>query len=154
MIKDFERIKKQLLELASVVNAFKSEVVQVRLLELLFRGTSLHFEHEEEPQAKKEKGVGARKRRKGRVRIADERKEGKPPRTTGRAGGPGTLTRLVNDGFFSKAKTIKDIVDHCKNNLASVYKQSDFSGALARYVREGKLKRKKNQDNQYEYTKA
>ena len=50
--------------------------------------------------------------------------------------------------------TIKNIVEHCDQNLALKYKQSDFSGALGRYVRDGKLKREKNDENQYEYTNA
>jgi hypothetical protein len=36
MFKDFENTKKQLSELADIVNKFKSESVQLKLLELLF----------------------------------------------------------------------------------------------------------------------
>ena len=34
MIKDFETLKKQLTELANIINNFKSEAVQVRLVDL------------------------------------------------------------------------------------------------------------------------
>lgn len=39
MIKNFEELKKQLAELADVLNTFKSEAVQVRLLELIFHAS-------------------------------------------------------------------------------------------------------------------
>jgi hypothetical protein len=38
--------------------------------------------------------------------------------------------------------------------MASKFKQSDFSGSLARYVRDGKLKRSKNSEGQYEYVQG
>ena len=42
MIKNFDVIKEQLKELAGVINSFKSEAVQLRLIELVFEGrTSL-----------------------------------------------------------------------------------------------------------------
>lgn len=36
MIKNFEIVKKQLSELAGIVNSFKSEAVQLRIVELIF----------------------------------------------------------------------------------------------------------------------
>ena len=36
MIKDFKKIKEQLIELSDVINSFKSEQVQLRLVELIF----------------------------------------------------------------------------------------------------------------------
>ena len=63
------------------------------------------------------------------------------------------LTKLYEEGFFEKAKTIGDLVEHCDVNFAKKFKANEFSGRLARMVREGKLKRTKNAEGQYEYTK-
>jgi len=48
MIKNFEEIKKQLGELSDVLNKFKSEQVQLRIVELVFRGTGTPHEIPEE----------------------------------------------------------------------------------------------------------
>ena len=54
-------------------------------------------------------------------------------------------------GFFNKPKVLGDIITHTETNMALKYKQSDFSGPLGRFVRDGILKRSKNESNQYEY---
>jgi len=41
MIKNFEEVKKLLAELSEVVNKFKSEAVQLRIVELVFTGGTL-----------------------------------------------------------------------------------------------------------------
>ena len=66
------------------------------------------------------------------------------------------LTDLFSLKIFiwvSKPKTIGDIVKHCEHNMARKFKQNEFSGKLARLVRDGVLKRGKNADGQYEYKK-
>jgi hypothetical protein len=46
MIKDFETVK-QLKELSDVINGFKSEAVQLRIIELLFKGITVGSDVEE-----------------------------------------------------------------------------------------------------------
>jgi hypothetical protein len=152
MIKNFDQIKKQLHELAEIVNAFKSETVQLRVVELIFSGDL------EETQVDDFKGpdhVGHKNIRTGkgkRTGVAESKSSG-GAKLVGR-GAKATMARLFDQGFFKKPQTIASLVEHCKINLASHFKQSDFSGALARYVRDGKLKRSKNKENQYEYTQS
>lgn len=69
-------------------------------------------------------------------------------------GAKSTLTILAKGSFFSTPKTISEIVEHCRHNLARSFKANDFSGKLARMVRGGELTRVKNSDKQYEYKKA
>jgi hypothetical protein len=38
MLKDLEQLKKQLAELAEVINSFKSEAVQLKIIEFIFKG--------------------------------------------------------------------------------------------------------------------
>lgn len=145
MIKNFDEIRKQLGELAEVINSFKSEAVQLRVIELIFAGaTQLPGEQEspgspEQPAPRRKTAISSKPKNPGVAKAAGR-------------GSYSTLARLVEEKFFKDAQTIGAIVDHCKTNLASHFKQSDFSGVLARYVREGKLKRKKNAEGQYEYT--
>ena len=150
MIEQLISMKEQLTELASVLNAFKSEAVQLRLLEFILRGAATGGqvpEKEDEIQRKP-----ARHRKSGA-----EEKGGTAP--AGRKGsrsstGPKlTLDELIALNFFAKPRTINDIIVHCKHTLARGFKATDLSGSLTRMVRKGQLKRKKNADHQYEYEK-
>ncbi len=152
MMEEFEKIKKQLAELATVLNAFKSETVQLRILDLVLGGESA--EEEDSHQAKDSKtSRRARVRRKPkteRAAAATPRNRKKP---SGGTGAGATLTQLLTGNFFDKARTINDIIEHCRVNLARTFKANEFSGKLARMVRNGALTRKKNADKQYEYKK-
>lgn len=155
MIKNFEEVKQQLRELAEIVNSFKSEAVQLRLVELVFGGV-INVDQAPSPDGGTEshKEARARTRRTKPAAAPTNGAAGGRPAKSGRIGGKAALSRLFDEGFFKSAKTINDIVQHADTNLATRLKQSDFSGALARYVRDGKLKRTKNADNQYEYVQA
>ena len=145
MIKNFEEIKTQLSELSGIINSFKSEAVQLRIVELVF---GLETEEEE----KQEADVVAAKRKPAKKKAA---KKSAPAKKSGNKpsgqGAVATLSKLVEDGFFDKPKSIGDIVEHCQHNLARTFKANDFSGKLGRLVREGDLTRAKNAENQYEY---
>jgi hypothetical protein len=143
-------MKKQLGELASVLNAFKSEAVQLRLLDLL-----LGEETAQEP-GKKQRRTKSAKRAQPKA-AADATSEESPGKKKKKAvsgtGAPATLSQLLGTTFFDKPKTINDIIEHCKHNLARTFKANEFSGKLGRMVRSGELTRKKNADKQYEYNK-
>lgn len=169
MIKNFEEVRKQLAELAQVLNAYKSEAVQLRLVELIFNGATPAAEKEAagltltNPPAA---GLAGRKkpRRKAATRTpaktsgADggEKKEPKvrAAKASSRKGAKATLTQLVAEGFFKTPRTIGAIVEHCDHNLATKFGSNEFSGSLGRFVRAKTLKRAKNADNQYEYTEG
>lgn len=157
MIKDFDTVRAQLKELSDVLNSYKSEAVQLRLVDLIFGASAI-------PAVKKHEDaeVGGvmpppKKRKKARTARGSSGAKEAPDRTARSSARPGaraTLATLHAEGFFKKPRTIGGLVTHCDANLASKFKQSDFSGALARYVREKKLTRVKNGDSQYEYTQA
>lgn len=150
MIEKLYGIKKQLGELATVLNAFKSEAVQLRLLDFL-----LGEQSEEEPsknprRTRTSKKATARRAAAPTGEGASSNRRKKAPSGTG---APATLNLLLSGTFFDKPRTINDIIEHCKHNLARTFKANEFSGKLGRMVREDELTRKKNADKQYEYKK-
>jgi hypothetical protein len=61
------------------------------------------------------------------------------------------LSSLIDEDFFSKHQTLNSIIEQAKTNKATILKPNELSGPLARFVRDGRLKREKNIDGQYEY---
>lgn len=154
MIRDFEKTKKQLAELAEVVNKFKSESVQLKVVEMLF-GTSVQ-EADTDHTTDSEKDVPRKRSKKKRAtpKKATNTKKSTKARNHSSSLGPVTaLNKLYEEGFFSKARSINDICKHSDVHLAKKIKPNEISGKLGRMVRNGELSRSKNSDNQYEYTK-
>lgn len=148
MLQNFEELKKELAELAAIINNFKSEAVQVKLIEIIFQ--KRHVPAEPEPAHAKRKptsiALPGSEPNVGTEPVAPKTKKAK----AGRLGAVSMLNRLIDQKFFSGKATLKDIITHCEKN-AFYYKPSDFSGRLARYVRDGRLKRDKNTEGQFEY---
>lgn len=153
MINDFETVKKQLFELAEVINAFKSEAVQLRLVDLVLGGghvsRQLHAAAGSEPEQHSEHHpqIHERRTRKGKA-PSDEKKLRKGSKHTPAA----ILTELIAESFFAKSKTLNEIIDHASAHKARKMKPNELSGPLGRFTRDKKLSRKKNADGQYEYT--
>lgn len=152
MIENFEKMKKQVSELAGVINSFKSEAVQLKIIELIL-GDVTEVAEEEATGGKKSKRKKAARRQKYTKKKADGSKPSPKKKVSGGTGSFATLTQLLEGDFFKQPRTINDIIEHCKLNLARSFKANEFSGTLARMTREGKLTRKKNKDKQYEYKK-
>lgn len=148
MLKDFEAIKAQLAELADVINKFKSEAVQLRIVELVLQGNNVETGGKSSNEVvTPKKGKKKRKPASSSTNTAD----GKKKKASGGTGAIATLVKLYGEDFFSKPRTISDILAHCETNLARRIKANEISGKLGRMVRSGELKRTKNTDNQYEY---
>lgn len=157
MIKDFETVKKQLEELSTVINSFKSENVQLKIIDLIFKGVKITDDlpdHQETKTEISEEAIRQVRKPKGKKKTVVNT-EKKPRTTKGRPGPSQTLDKLVTSGYFKTKKTIGDIVKHCNSSLALTYKATDLSGILMKLVRDQKLKREKNEtSNQYEYINA
>jgi hypothetical protein len=151
MIEKLEGMKKQLSDLATVLNQFKSEAVQLRILELVLE-KGLVDDSVDLPEG----GVSGSKPRRTlrtKAKAAESRAPGKRKRASAGTGAPATLTQLLSGNFFDRARTINDVIEHCKHNLARTFRANEFSGKLGRMVRNGELTRKKNANKQYEYKK-
>jgi len=64
------------------------------------------------------------------------------------------LTQIYEKGFFSKPRTVSDIIKHLKNKYGRTFKSNEFSPKLLKYIRDDQLTRERNSDNQYEYKQA
>jgi len=161
VIQNFEEVKRQLTELSDVVNKFKSEQVQLKIVDLIFRNAGLDIGGAEGNTDTQEQPAGRPKRGR-RHRTRNRPTTGGPaapdgkPKKTAKAKGSGpsaVLQSLLEKGFFDKKKTIVDVVNYCKNTLARPIPMNQLSGPLVRLVRDEKLSRDKNAENQYEYIK-
>lgn len=153
MIKNFEEVKTQLKELSEVINSFKSESVQLRIIDLIFGLKEPELEEEEEEDTPTTKRKAKKKTKKAKTKKTVAKKKRGSKSQSGQ-GAVATITALSEGSFFDKPRTINDIIDHCSTNMAKKIKPNDISGKLARLIRDGVLTRNKNSDNQYEYKKA
>jgi hypothetical protein len=152
-IENLAEMKKQLTDLASVLNTFKSEAVQLRLLEFILGGVSDAYNLPEQKSPKNP----AKRRRKQPKPTADKSADASSAKKKVAASGSGavaTVTQLLDGDFFKKPRTINDIITHCKDNLARTFKANEVSGKLGQLVRTQQLTRAKNADKQYEYKKT
>lgn len=161
MIENFAEIKTQLAELATVLNTFKSEAVQLKLLDIILGEGFVPRAETTQRMAPTpaKRGGKTKNNNKGKDNSTPASKASAvaPVKRKGAASGAGanaTLTQLLQTNFFEKPQTLNDIIVHCKHNMARTFKANEFSSKLGRLVRSNELTRKKNADNQYEYKKA
>jgi hypothetical protein len=149
MIKNLDEVKKQLAELSDAVNRFKSEQVQLKIVELIFRGAGAEEEHAEDHSNLPPK---KRVRRNKDKELLPRRRQRAPKSAQPGTGPMPTLEQFIQDGFFNQKRTIGAAVDHCKTKARN-FKSNELSGPLGRLVRNNKLSRTKNSDGQWEYAK-
>lgn len=147
MIHNFEEIKKQLNELSSVINSFKSEAVQLKIIEMVFSRVSSSTAVVHSPPISP---ISAKRRNKSPITAAHGEKQSS--RVSSGSGAVATLMKTFELGFFNQPRTINAILQHCETNLARKIRANEISGKLGRMVRSNQLRRAKNSDGQYEYT--
>lgn len=156
MNKSFDEIKEKLTEFSLLLDVFKSEAVQVKVIEKLLD------EYFDEGRSKSQFGYSLnggddqfarRGRPRKEVLTAEERDE--KNRNNRALGATKVLTQLFEDGYFESKRQIGDIIRHSWEKLNSDVKATEVSGLLLRFVKEGKLDRDKNADNnRFEYFNA
>jgi len=146
MSKQTEKLKKQLIEISEVVNLFKSEAVQVKIVDKLLDAIieSERTDADTDAQGKKQQ----RFKPEG-LQIEHHAGRKKPGATK-------VLNQLLNTtDFFNTTRSISAIADHCKTEFDSDFKTSELSGILLKLANEHKLKRERSHaNNRYEYVKA
>ena len=143
MSKHIEKLKKQLMEIAEVVNAFKSEAVQVRVVDRLLDAIS-----ETEKTDMEGTEIFLRKGRK--LRTDDDQNFGRK-----KPGATKILNQLLNTEYFNASHSISDIAEYCKEQYEADFKTSELSGILLKLAKENKLKRERSHDNnRFEYVKV
>jgi len=150
MIENFEQLKKKIVDLADVINSFKSEAVQLRIVELIFQGSPRLsvFEAQKKPtkQTKQTRPTKAKKEPKRKPKRMRPEVKGKKPGISSST----VLTELIQEGFFKKSRTYNDIVKSCSKKSRSI-KSKDLARALTRFAQDGRLKREKSDKGLYEY---
>jgi hypothetical protein len=149
MIKNFAEVKAQLAELSEILNRFKSEQVQLRIVELIFKNVASGSESE--PAVSPENRDGQSKRGRRKKPASKSTVPGKEKKRIGGKGPKPTLEQLIQEGYFKQPRTIGAIVKQCKDHLVRVFKTSDLSGPLGRLVADKQLTRSKNAEGQFEY---
>ena len=156
MIKNLNKLKKELTELAPLINSFKSEAVQLRIVELIFQEGAepeKKTRGKTDGKAKAAKAAEAAPARKTRATAAAARTAAPAKKAKRAKSGPtAVLNQLIDEGFFKKPQAIGQIIEYAKAAKNRVIQSNQLSPVLARYVRIGKLKRQKNPKGQYEYT--
>jgi hypothetical protein len=154
MIKNFDEVKRQLIELSDAVNRFKTESVQLRIVELVLgAGTP---EDQEDVESGSDTPAPRRQTRKRRAKqaitgapSAQNPSDKKKPSRAG-TGPRGHIVKFIEDGWFKQKRRIGAIVEHCSTKGKKL-KASDISGKLVALVREERLQRAKDAEGQWEY---
>lgn len=142
MSKQTEKLKKQLVEISDVINAFQSEAVQVKIIDRLLDMIDWDRDNDDSSSKKSrnyhgEDGVQQR-----------ENASRKPGATK-------VLNQLLQTNFFDHPHSIADIATYCKDQYDSEFKTSELSGILLKLSNESKLRRERSEENnRYEYVKA
>jgi hypothetical protein len=152
MLTEINNIKSQLAELAASVNAFKSEAVQLRVVEFLFQKLCAGDAPTGDAGPKKDPDRPKRKRAKANAAKSPGIPDNGKRSSRRSVGSVAALGRMLEAGYFKQARTLADMVQHSAEKLAIPVKQNEISGKLARLVRDGTLTRIKNADGQFEYT--
>src|SRR5947208_1143423 len=134
MIENFENIKRQLGELSEVINSFKSEAVQLKIIDLVLGG-GLPASTKEETESNGGHS-SRRKRHRPKGQTASQPAHGKTspkkPRAGAGSGAVATLRAAFAKDFFKEPRTIGAILEHLETKFARKIKANEISGTLAR----------------------
>jgi hypothetical protein len=147
MSKQTEKLKKQLIEISEVVNLFKSEAVQVKVIDRLL-AVMIDNEKGDADMPEHADKKGFRHKTNG-AKYEHSASRKKPGATK-------VLNQLLTStDFFNQHRSISSIADYCKSNYDSDFKTSELSGILLKLANEHKLKRERSDtNNRFEYVKA
>ncbi len=147
MSKQVEKIKKQLLDVSDVVNSFRSEAVQVKIIERLLDAII-----ESEKSGFDSTDITSTGERKSK--LSNTHNSGSSPFRK-KVGATKVLNQILATDFFDNIHSISDIAEYCKKQYDADFKTSELSGILLKLAKENKLKRERNnENNRFEYIKA
>ena len=142
MSKHIEKLKKQLTEISEVVNSFKSEAVQLKIIDRLL-DVLVDFDKSDAESTELFNKKGQKRDEIDGYPFAQGRK--KPGATK-------ILNQLLSTDFFVTPRSISSIATYCKDNFDSDFKTSELSGILLKLANENKLRRERSNDNnRFEY---
>ncbi|MGZ3753370.1 MAG: hypothetical protein ACXVAU_18950, partial [Mucilaginibacter sp.] len=118
MSKHIEKLKKQLLEISEVVNSFRSEAVQVRIIDRLLDAII-------ESEKGDMEGTDAFNKR-GRRPKSGEDDENFSSSGRKKPGATKILNQLLSTDFFNARHSISEIAEYCKEHYDSEFKTSEL----------------------------
>jgi len=143
MNRQIEKLKKQLTEIAEVVNSFQSEAVQVRVVDRLLD----EIMETERGDMEGTETFNKRGRRPARENEVNEFTQGRK-----KLGATKVLNQLLTSDYFKTPHSISSIADYCKEKFDSDFKTSELSGILLKLAKENRLRRERsNENNRFEY---
>jgi hypothetical protein len=146
MSKHIEKLKKQLMEISEVVNSFKSEAVQVKVIDRLL-DAMVDFD-------KTESEGGEIFNKKPYKQKQDNDGGYTSSRGAKKPGATKVLNQLLSTDFFDTSRSISSIASFCKENFDSDFKTSELSGILLKLANEHKLRRERSiENNRFEYVR-
>lgn len=146
MSKHIEKLKKQLMEISEVVNSFKSEAVQVRIIDRLLDAIA-------ETEKSDIEGTETFSKKGRRVRSSEDDEHISHGRK--KPGATKILNQLLTTDYFDTRHSISAIAEYCKEHYDSDFKTSELSGILLKLAKEDKLRRERSNDNnRFEYVRA
>ncbi|RYU91146.1 hypothetical protein EWM62_04180 [Mucilaginibacter terrigena] len=143
MSRQIEKLKKQLTEIAEVVNSFQSEAVQVRVVDRLLD----EIMETERVDTEGSEIFNKRGRRQPRENEVNELTQSRK-----KPGATKVLNQLLSSDYFKTPHSISSIADYCKEKFDSEFKTSELSGILLKLAKENRLRRERsNENNRFEY---
>ncbi|MEX0944134.1 MAG: hypothetical protein WDZ38_00590 [Balneolaceae bacterium] len=100
------------------------------------------------------KASSPKKRKSNSTQTKKKKLKNSNSSKSSRVGPTTAMSKLFDDGFFKSGKTISEIIEKLKHDRGRTFKSNELSPGLLRWLRNGKLTREKNSDNQYEYKEA
>jgi len=142
MSKPIEKLKKQLIEISEVVNAFQSEAVQVKVVSKLL-DAMIEFERGE---------IEGHDHTPKKITIPKTAATDHNESNRKKPGATKVLNQLLSTDFFKQPHSISSVAEYCKEQFNSDFKTSELSGILLKLANENKLKRQRNDEsNRFEY---
>jgi hypothetical protein len=149
MIKNFDEIKKQLSELTDVINGYKSETVQLKIMEALLSSFGSSNSRTIETSAKE--GTPPPTKPAGKKQSKTPNVGNASAAGSGRTKPKAAILKLISDGYFAKRRTAPQVQADIKDNIAVTLSVAAIQNALNRLLHDKTIQRGKNSDDQYEY---
>jgi hypothetical protein len=153
VIKNFEEVTRQLADLVEIINGFKSEAVQLAIVENLLGSRVPKSEigltdHRGATPAAEDAAPKKNKASKQSVSAP----AGKSSRATGAKAPKAAIQTLIADGFFNAKQTAGMVKNHLGSKKAMPFGLGALQTALNRLVQSGTMKRDKHAETkQFEY---
>lgn len=153
MIPNFEDVKKQLGELAAIVNEFKSEQVQLRVIEALLASIGV-VPSATPPQKRTEREAANAKPRPRRRPKADGNGEGGTPRSSSKKGPKAAIVALLGSDYFAQKRTAGEVQAELRTKKAMNLSLSTVQTTLNRLLENEEIKRERDAETkQFRYWK-